>query len=96
MNNTAKLILSIILMVTIGCSDGTQVVGQIDKLIKVNKIERLVIEIDGQRTEYELPKKGKKTVTIIEGQFIKLNDEYINLSRMKTMKVNNKTLEINL
>ena len=96
MNQISKLILATILLFTFACSDGTQVSNRIDQLVKDHEIEKLVIEFDGKTHEHVLPKKGEKPEIILEGQFLYLDDEYVNLSHTRTISVRNKVLEIRL
>jgi len=98
MKKIRLLIVFLFLSMTISCSDGTQTGELIEKLIKEktkdsdinNDITRLIIEIDGERSEYQLDQIK------IEEQFIKIGNEYINMGRIRTIKVAGKELEITL
>ena len=96
MKNISKVIFPALFLLMVSCSDGTQVSKRINQLVKDHEIEKLVVDVDGQVTEYELPKKGEKPGIIVEEQFLFLNDEYINLNRTRTIKVKDKALEIKL
>ena len=96
MYQTCKFILPILFVLLTACTDGTQVSTRINELIEDHKIETVVVEMDGQAQEYDLPQKGEQPQIIIEEQFMRLGDEYINLSHIRSLKVNDKALEVKL
>lgn len=75
------------------CSDGTHVSQQINLLIKDNNIRTLVIEKHTTggpiiKNEYSVDQ------LVINGQFVAIEDEYINLGRVKSLKINAERLEV--
>jgi len=92
-NPIKYLIISALALLMFSCSDGSQVGVKINELIKRHKITKLIIEnectgSDVQRIEYEI-KKIK-----IEQQFIRIDEEYFNMGKIKTVKVEGKELKI--
>ena len=86
-----NILILVLFSAVTACSDGTQIEQQMKTLIKKNKLTTLVIEMDGNRSEYAVENIE------IKGQFLHPTaDEYVNLGRVRTIKVNGKTLEIKL
>jgi hypothetical protein len=66
------------------CTDGMQVSQKIDDLIKENEITVIVIENVKHKTED----------VQIDGQFITLNEEHLNLEKVKSLSVSKNELII--
>jgi hypothetical protein len=73
------------------CTDGTNVGQKIAEVIKENKLENITIESEAATGNWKT-KTYSLMEAVIEGQFIRIGDEYINLGQMETMAVKEKTL----
>ena len=90
-----KIALFAAFLLLFGCSDGTQIGQKITEIVKKEKLENITIESEAasgnmERKTYSLVKLEAQ----IDGQFIRIGNEYINLGQMETMTVNEKELII--
>ncbi len=89
------VLVSLLLLSIFSCSDGAQIGQKINQLIEERNIESIVILTE--TTSGELKKKEIKIdEDTFENQFIQLEDEYINMGRIKTMKVIGNKLEVKI
>lgn len=81
------LILSVFL---IACSNNIQISEQLNKTIKVNNIEQVQINVNGQSTTQKIEdvKFGD--------HFITIDETYYSIGAIKTIKVSDKELQISM
>lgn len=76
------------------CSEGTQTGQQMLKLIDEKNITTIVVMNDNNKPSHTLEIDRSKL--IIENQFLKIDEEYINLTNVKMLKVNEKQLVVSM
>ena len=91
-----KIVLFSLLMLSVfSCSDGGKVGQKVNQLIEEHNIESIVMLIETKNGQVQ-KKEIKIDEKTFENQFIKFEDEYINMGRIKTMKVNGNKLEVKI
>jgi len=90
MTNYWKGILVVFLTIMLSCTEGGQSGQKITQLIESNSIEKITVNL-GPRIENRIYLVKDLQ---IEDQFLKVENDYINLSDLKIIKVKGKELEL--
>ena len=93
--NIKNIFFSLILLFAFSCTDGTQIGQHINQLVDENEIEIIAVNMESKNGKFQT-KEYPVIENMIENQFLLVDGEFINIGRIKRMKISGKKLEIKL
>lgn len=102
MNILTRCFLIIMLAYLTGCSDGSQVSQRITGIIEErngdkdmnNDVHFLSVEFEGEFTTYKIDADSNNVRSILDDQFLTMDDLSVNLAGVKTIQLRNDTMSV--